>query len=289
MFSDALFGHRRGAFTGATEARDGLVHQAAGGTLFLDEIGDLSIPSQIKLLRLLDTREYYPLGSDLPRRSDARVVVATNRDLRALMAGSSFRRDLFFRLSTHELAVPPLRERRGDLALLLDHFLDEAARALGRDKATVSPALLALLDAYHFPGNVRELRSLVFDAASRQAGQELPLGPFKAAMGALQPTGETGAAEMVFPSRLPTLKQATELLVVEALRRSKGNQSIAAAMLGVSHQALSKRVRRGSAAQGLGAGREGRGATRGITALPAAPGPSDDSPPPRTKPVPPRG
>ncbi len=241
MFADTLFGHLKGAFTGAIDSRDGLIHKAGAGTLFLDEIGDLSPASQIKLLRLLDTREYYPLGSDLPRRTDARVVVATNRNLRGLMAKGELRRDLFYRLSTHELVIPPLRERRGDFAMLLDHFLDEAARSLGRDKPLVPPQVLALINAYHFPGNVRELRSMVFDAVSRQSSDELPVEPFEAAIGAASSSGEGDSEEpLVFASRLPTLRQAKECLIDEALRRSRGNQSIAAGLVGISHQALNQ-------------------------------------------------
>jgi len=246
MLADTLFGHRRGAFTGAMEPRDGLIHQARGGTLFLDEIGDLSIASQIKLLRLLDTREYYPLGSDLPRRSDARIVVATNRDLHALMASGAFRRDLFFRLSTHELAIPPLRERKRDLGVLLDHFAGQAASELGVERPAVPPELLALIHTYHFPGNVRELRSMVFDAMSRQPSSRLLLAPFKAAIGATVQAATEAPAEdlLVFTERLPTIRQATRLLIEEALKRSQGNQSIAAALLGLSHQALNQRLRR---------------------------------------------
>ncbi len=161
MFSDTLFGHRKGAFTDAKEDRAGHVQQAGGGTLFLDEIGDLSIQSQVKLLRLLDTGEYYPLGSDLPRRSAARILVATNHDLAALISEGKFRKDLYYRLSTHELRVPPLRDRKDDLPLLLDHFLDEACAKLEKKKPSVTPQEMKRLEAYDFPGNVRELRSMV--------------------------------------------------------------------------------------------------------------------------------
>jgi DNA-binding NtrC family response regulator len=245
MFADTLFGHLKGAFTGAIDSRDGLVRKAGGGTLFLDEIGDLSPASQIKLLRLLDTREYYPLGSDLPRRTDARVVVATNRDLRGLVAEGRLRRDLFFRLATHELVIPPLRERRGDLALLLDHFVDQAARALSRDKPLVPPQVLSLVNAYDFPGNVREMRSMVFDAVSRQSSDELPVEPFKAVIGGAPSSGNRDPEEPpVFAARLPTLRQAKEALISEALKRSQGNQSIAAGLLGISHQALNQWLRK---------------------------------------------
>ena len=131
LFSDALFGHKRGGFTGADRDRPGLVEQAAGGTLFLDEIGDLSPASQVKLLRLLQEGTYYPIGSDVMKRADIRVLVATNRDLRALQASGGFRKDLYYRLQAHHLHLPPLRERREDLPLLVAHFLAEGGPRAG--------------------------------------------------------------------------------------------------------------------------------------------------------------
>jgi DNA-binding NtrC family response regulator len=244
MFSDTLFGRRKGAYTGAVEARGGLVQQAGGGTLFLDEIGDLSLQSQVKLLRLLDTGEYYPLGSDLPRRTAARILVATNHDLAALISEGRFRKDLYYRLSTHELRVPPLRDRKDDLPLLLDHFLAEACAKLAKKKPSVPPQVLELLFTYHFPGNVRELRSMVYDAVSRQSSPTLSLAGFKASVQRETPRepGESAPALLSFSDRLPTLDQAHELLIDEALKRARGNQSIAAGMLGISHQALNKRL-----------------------------------------------
>jgi DNA-binding NtrC family response regulator len=244
MFSDTLFGHRKGAYTGAMDARAGLVQQAGAGTLFLDEIGDLSIQSQVKLLRLLDTGEYYPLGSDLPRRAAAPVLVATNRNLAGLISEGRFRKDLYYRLSTHELRVPPLRDRKDDLPLMLDHFLEEACTKLGKKKPSVPPQLLGLLATHHFPGNVRELRSMVYDAVSRQSSPTLALADFKAGVHRETPPepGEAAPSLLAFSERLPTLDQASVLLVDEAMKRAHGNQSTAAGMLGISHQALSKRL-----------------------------------------------
>ena len=134
LFSDTLFGHKKGAFTGADQARPGLIAQAAGGTLFLDEIGDLSMASQVKLLRLLQEHMYFPLGSDVARPSDARVVCATNCNLAQMMRQNQFRSDLFFRLSVHQIEVPPLRQHKEDIPLLLQHFLDEIGRASCRER-----------------------------------------------------------------------------------------------------------------------------------------------------------
>ena len=246
VFADTLFGHLKGAFTGAETVRKGLVQQAETGTLFLDEIGDLAAASQIKLLRLVESREYYPLGSDLARTARARFLIATHRDLPELVAEGRFRRDLYFRLQSYEIRIPPLRERKDDLPLLLDHFLTQAAEQLGKPRLAVPPELLVLLETYDFPGNVRELRSMIFNAVSRQREKMLSLQPFREAMGhcGTGPALACGSAELAFPEKLPTLKQCTERLIEEALGRAKGNQAIAAGLLGITPQALSKRLGR---------------------------------------------
>ena len=136
LFSDTLFGHKRGAFTGADSSRKGLIEQASDGTLFLDEIGDLHVESQVKLLRLLQEGKYYPLGEDIPKSSNARTVVATNREIQFLRESESFRNDLYFRLQTHHIHLPPLRERTGDIPLLVAHFLESAAETLDQEIPT---------------------------------------------------------------------------------------------------------------------------------------------------------
>jgi DNA-binding NtrC family response regulator len=246
IFSDTLFGHARGAFTGAESVRKGLVQQADAGTLFLDEIGDLSPMSQIKLLRLTETHEYYPLGSDLPRATSTRFVVATNRDLADQVSAGQFRRDLYYRLKTHEIRIPPLRERKEDLPVLVDHFLDQASIDLQKKKLTIPPELLLLLSTYDFPGNVRELRSMIYNAVSLQKEKTLSLQTFRNSMGRAEdksPIAEASGTQ-AFPDRLPSLKQAVESLIQEALHRSHGNIAIAAGILGISPQALSKRLSR---------------------------------------------
>lgn len=245
FFADTLFGHRKGAFTGAPEAREGMIQRAAGGTLLLDEIGDLSLVSQTKLLDLLDTGKYYPLGSDLPRRTDARFIVATNRELERLMQSEKFRTDLYFRLSTYSIRIPPLRDRMEDLPLLMEHFLAAAAERMHREKPAVPLGLLELLGKYEFPGNVRELDNLVRDALARTTTSTLSVAAFREKTGKdlVRQPSELAASLLAFPQRLPTLRQATEMMIAEALRRAGGNQSIAAGWLGISHQALSKRLR----------------------------------------------
>ncbi|MEJ1397561.1 MAG: sigma-54 dependent transcriptional regulator, partial [Candidatus Sedimenticola sp. (ex Thyasira tokunagai)] len=157
LFSDTLFGHRKGAFSGAERTREGMVAQAAGGTLFLDEMGDLKPASQVKLLRLLQEKQYYPLGSDMAKKSDARVLCATNHDLNTQMETGVFRSDLYFRLSVHQVEVPPLRQRLEDIPVLVSHFLEEAAHSMQKNLLKPPPELFTLLENYHFPGNVREL------------------------------------------------------------------------------------------------------------------------------------
>ncbi len=247
-FTDTLFGHQKGAFTGAGESREGLVKQAAGGTLFLDEIGDLDPACQTKLLRLLQEREYLPLGSDRPQHSDARIVVATQHDPASLQESGHFRADLFYRLRRHHVHIPPLRERLGDLPLLVDHFLEEASQKLGKKAPTPPPELLTLLETYAFPGNVRELESMVLDAVTTHQRGKLSLATFKAAMRSdhVAPAQTVLKQEKLFAScqPLPTLREAQALLTVEALRRAQGNQTIAARQLGISRQALHQRLKK---------------------------------------------
>lgn len=188
VFADTLFGHQRGAFTGAERSRPGLIEEAADGTLFLDEIGDLSMASQVKLLRLLQEGEYYPLGSDRPKRIRARVIVATHQELQQRQTEGSFRRDLYYRLCTHQIQIPPLRQRKEDLPLLLDHFLAQAAAELDKPVPAYPPELPLLLSNYHFPGNIRELRALIFDAVSRHRSHLLSMEVFRQVIGKTRKT-----------------------------------------------------------------------------------------------------
>jgi DNA-binding NtrC family response regulator len=251
MFSDTLFGHTRGAFTGAERPRDGLVTSTADGTLFLDEIGALSVASQVKLLRLLQDGTFYPLGADRPRQSQARIVCATNGDAAQRVSAGTFRKDLYYRVRTHHLHLPPLRTRTGDLPLLVPYFVDKAAGMLGKRAPTVPRALYQLLTTYSFPGNVRELEALVFDAVARHQGTILSLHSFTEAisgtprLAATAPPEESSLVHTVwFPAQLPTLKEVEEALLTEALSRADGNQGVAAVLLGISRQALNKRLRR---------------------------------------------
>ncbi len=245
MFADTLFGHLRGAFTGADQPRKGLIVRAAKGTLFLDEIGDLTPPAQVRLLRLLESHEYYPLGSDTARASDARVVVATNKDLALEAHEGRFRRDLFFRLRTHHVHIPPLRDRPEDIPLLLNAFATQAARELGKGVPPLSPSAVDALSAYPFPGNVRELRSLIFDAIGRHRGGPLTDASFPEVAGVGDAKIEALDLEepLFFRDGFPTLRRMTEFLIETALKRAAGNQARAARLLGISPQALSRRLK----------------------------------------------
>ena len=249
VFTDTLFGHTRGAFTGAEQARRGMVEEAGDGTLFLDEIGDLSIPSQVKLLRLLQEGEYFPLGSDRPKRLKARVIVATNQNLGAKQAAGTFRCDLYYRLCTHHIQVPPLRERKGDIPLLLDYFLGVAARSLNKKKPTPPKELAQLLATYSFPGNVRELKAMVFNAVSIHKERILSMESFLEVIGrpnenVLRQATSFDRSFLTGLDHLPSFGEAAEVLVEEALVRANGNQTIAASLLGITQSALCKRLKR---------------------------------------------
>jgi len=250
VFSDTLFGHVRGAFTGANEARRGLIETASGGTLILDEIGDLSTESQVKLLRFLQDGEYLPLGQDEPKQTPVRVVAVTNKAPSELKEKGPFRKDLYFRLQTHHIHIPPLRERMDDIPVLVDHFLEASSDVLKKKKPTVPSQLFTLLGTYSYPGNVRELEAMVFDAMTRHKSGMLSMGVFRSHVvketGNGLPRSESVREDVdgiMFPRNLPTIKQTTKSLVAEAMKRANGNQSIAASMLGVSQQALSKRLK----------------------------------------------
>lgn len=255
FFSDTLFGHKKGAFTGADIDRKGLIEKADDGTLFLDEIGDLSIESQVKLLRLLQDGHYYPLGSDIAKLSDARIIVATHRDIKSMQSNSTFRQDLYYRLKSHHIVIPPLRERKIDLPYLIDHLITKASTELGKKRPAVPKEMYTLLSNYPFPGNVRELEGMIFDAISLHTSGILSLESIRQKINDYNLERNTKSSIpndvnqhrddlIYFPGRFPTLKEADDAVIDEALKRADGNQTIAAELLGISRRALNNRLRR---------------------------------------------
>jgi two-component system response regulator AtoC len=236
LLESELFGHARGAFTGADRAQRGLFVEADGGTVFLDEIGELPPNLQVKLLRVLQEEEIRPLGESKSRRIDARVIAATARDLEREVAEGGFRDDLYYRLNVLRIHVPPLRERRKDIPLLADHFLAHFGAALGKPLSGISDEALERLVAFPWPGNVRELenvieRAVIMARGDRITPSELPgnvLAP------ALAP-GQAAAGDL----SLRRARKALEAdLVRRALEASDGNRTHAARLLGISHRSL---------------------------------------------------
>ena len=229
-----------------------MIEKAAGGTLFLDEIGDLPVVTQVKLLRLIQEQCYQRIGSDAFVNTDARIVVATNVDIKDRVSKGLFRTDLFYRLNTHHIHLPPLRDRKEDIPFLVDKFLGLAAEELEKKKPNVPSQLYTLLCTYAFPGNVRELRGMVFDAMSRHVSGTLSMESFRLKL-QLDPGADKSNSKslsgnnekkVIFSDNLPTLKEVQNLLIEEALKASDRNQSIAAGILGMSRRALNSRISR---------------------------------------------
>ena len=249
MFTDTLFGHLRGAFTGADKKRSGLIEKAKGGTLFLDEIGDLSHASQVKLLELLQSGTYYPIGSDSQKTSDARIVVATNRDLYEMQSKGEFRKDLYYRLSVHHIDIPPLRKRIDDIPVLFEHFLEMASTAQNMRKPSYVADLIPALKKYSFPGNVRELRAMVFNAVSSAGGNMLSATSFPEFTQKIEPS--TVTFETIDKSRtlknlfgkVPSMAELEMQAIKEALEECNGNRTHAAAMLGITRQTLIRKLK----------------------------------------------
>ena len=241
LIESELFGHVKGAFTGATSAKDGVIVYADGGTLFLDEVGDMPLETQAKLLRVLETREVQPVGGTATRKVDIRLVAATNHDLRDQTKKGRFREDLLFRLQVVAIDLPPLRQRAGDIPLLLDHFLHELAEEHGRAVRGISPEARALLVRYEWPGNVRELRNAVENMVllSRSDVLEVEDVPehVKQATGAGR--GPQGVLELAGRS-LAELERAA---IQANLDLVDGNRQKAARILGIGERTLYRKIK----------------------------------------------
>jgi transcriptional regulator with GAF, ATPase, and Fis domain len=234
LLESELFGHVRGAFTGATTSKKGKFALADGGSIFLDEIGTMSLTLQSKLLRVLQEREFEPLGAERTERVDLRVIAATNRDLRQMVADGKFQEDLFYRLNVIPIEIPPLRERRDDIPALVDHFVRKHAQRTGRRVERIDEGVLAGLQQYDWPGNVRELENTIERAVVLSTGSSITARAVSV-LGATAPQ----------PGGLPSLKLRQNIEWVEretirrALETSGGVKKDAAELMGISQRALS--------------------------------------------------
>ncbi|HEY6308127.1 MAG TPA: sigma-54 dependent transcriptional regulator [Candidatus Angelobacter sp.] len=244
LFESELFGFEKGAFTGAMTAKPGKFELADKGTLFLDEIGDVPIPIQVKLLRVLQEREFERLGGTRTIKVDVRLIAATNRDLRAALEEGTFREDLYYRLNVVPIDIPPLRDHKEDIPDLVNHFFARFARENGKEIQQITPAALKVLTEYHWPGNVRQLENIMERAVALSSGPVLDAGDIH--LDARPLPGAPGAAGP--PSGVPflpdgmTLEQWEDELIREAMRRASGNKSEAARLLGLSRNALRYRL-----------------------------------------------
>jgi Nif-specific regulatory protein len=239
VIESELFGHEKGAFTGAVSARKGRFELAHGGTLFLDEIGDLSPAVQIKLLRVLQEKEFERVGGMSTIKTDVRLIAATNRDLERLIEKELFRQDLYYRLNVFPIHIPPLRERRTDILLLADWFAEKYSRQSHKDVRRISTPAIDMLMAYHWPGNVRELencveRGVLLSDDGVIHGHHLP------------PTLQTAEASGTAPSGglRAALERVEKELIMESLKSARGNMAVAARTLGITERIMGLRVRK---------------------------------------------
>jgi two-component system NtrC family response regulator len=237
LLESELFGHEKGAFTGAHAEKMGRFEMAEGGTLFLDEIGDISLSTQVKLLRVLQEKEFVRVGGTKTLSTDARIIAATNRDLREAMDKGTFREDLYYRLNVFPINLPPLRRRREDIPLLVEHFINDAAAQLGCQKPTVGDEAIALLTSYSWPGNIRELQNVMERAALLTEG-----GTVTADHLPREIAGDVALSKDTQGDS--SLWGYEKAMIVKALRESGWNQSKAARTLGISRDNLRYRLKK---------------------------------------------
>jgi two-component system nitrogen regulation response regulator GlnG len=266
LIESELFGHEKGSFTGASVRKVGRLEQAEGGTLFLDEIGDMPLDAQTRLLRVLQSGEFMPVGGRTPIRANLRIIAATHRDLRQLVGQAMFREDLFYRLNVVPLRLPPLRERSEDIPPLVQHFLTRA-RSEGLPLKTIEPDAMARLMAHHWPGNVRELENMIrrlcvlyaqetidADVIDAELREGLPNGAFEAGdegddlggvitrhLEQLFDRPEGGLPQAGLHGRI--VREVERPLIAKVLAATRGNQLQAAAVLGLNRNTLRKKIR----------------------------------------------
>jgi DNA-binding NtrC family response regulator len=249
LLESELFGYEKGAFTGATSSKPGKFELADKGTIFLDEIGDVPAVIQVKLLRVLQEREFERLGGTKTLKVDVRVVAATNQDLRAALEEGTFREDLYYRLNVVPINIPPLREHKEDIPYLVDHFIARFARESGKTLTGITPAAMKLLTDFHWPGNIRELENIIERAVALSTGTVIDVADIRLDFAPSKPGGAYipsvaahGGGGPPFPPDGVTLEQFEDEIVKEALRRANGNKSQAARRLGLSRNALRYRL-----------------------------------------------
>lgn len=236
LLESELFGHVKGSFTGAVADKIGYFRSAAGGTLFLDEVGDMPPALQVKLLRALQEREVTPIGSSVPVRFDARIIAATNKRLETEMAEGRFREDLYYRLNVVEIDVPPLRERREDIPVLVEHFISSSARRQGIVEKEVSPAAKELFNNYDWPGNVRELEHVI-ERALILSGDQIDVNDLPARL-----TGNTSSA--AGDDKFKSLDQVEREYILEVLESVSQDKAVAAKILGIDLSTLYRKLKR---------------------------------------------
>ncbi|HEV2234026.1 MAG TPA: sigma-54 dependent transcriptional regulator [Terriglobia bacterium] len=242
LLESELFGYEKGAFTGAATSKPGKFELADKGTIFLDEIGDVPGSTQVKLLRVLQEREFERLGGTKTLKVDVRVVAATNQDLRAALEQGTFREDLFYRLNVVPISIPPLREHKEDIPYLTDYFIERFARDSGKPITEITAAAQKILMEFHWPGNVRELENIIERAVALASGTVLDVSDIRLDR-APSASAATGAGAAVpFPPEGQTLEQFEDDIIKEALHRANGNKSQAARLLGLSRNALRYRL-----------------------------------------------
>ena len=240
LVESELFGYVRGAFTGAERNKKGLIEAAEGGTLFLDEIGELAPAIQLKLLRFLETRQYYRVGESIPKNSDVRIVAATNKELEEAIQGNGFRKDLYFRLNSARIILPPLRGRKEDLILMVANFVYQACNQFHKPLKKLSSAAKALFLNYPWPGNIRELKSVIESAVMVSDGEyititDLPMN--------LQHYA-TGHRDEIGTKAIKNIEEGEKNLIEDALRQTHGNKARAAEALGISTRTLYRKIER---------------------------------------------
>ncbi len=240
LLESELFGHEKGAFTGASERRIGLFEEAQGGTLFLDEIGEIDATIQIKLLRFLGERTFQRVGSNKTLTADVRLITATNKKLEDMVKAGTFREDLYYRLCVVEIGLPPLRERTGDIPLLAQSFLREFSKEMGKDVKDFTAEALEALIHYSWPGNVRELRSALERAVVLCRGDRIAVRDLPAAM--REGTGAAATPQKLLAQNDLTVKEAEKQLIMRALKEANGNRTQAAARIGMSRRTLHRKL-----------------------------------------------